>query len=103
MAHQHREEEGFDKSLPCHVVVDGVPVVDSATVPKLRKVLQKTFSKNASIVDFEMPVGKDGSSQGYVSPCAISRPSKLVHISKRLTRLFLPPNQLLLRRMQLHW
>lgn len=67
MAHQHKDDDGFDKTFPNYVVVDGVPAgVPAAKASKLRTVLGKTFSKVAKIKDLEIPTAADGSTLGCV-------------------------------------
>lgn len=90
MAHQHRDEDGFDKTFPNYVVVDGVPAgVPAAKVTKLRTVLGKTFSKAANVKDIEIPNAADGTTLGY----ARYHPSNLlpVRICLPLTYLIVSP------------
>jgi len=69
MAHQHRDEEGFDESFPTHVVVDGIPVgVPASKVSKLRTAIGKAFVKHSGVSpkEIELPCNADGTTQGYV-------------------------------------
>lgn len=98
MAHQHRDEDGFDKTFPNYVVVDGVPAgVPAAKVTKLRTVLGKTFSKAANVKDIEIPNAADGTTLGYAryhllkfATCPYRLP---------LTYLIVSPPQICLRRV----
>ena len=67
----------MDTSMKHAIVVDGLPVVETAKRDKLLNVVRKFFSQVGTIIDngLEMPSDASGKSMG----CARSNPAQIVH------------------------
>jgi len=62
MKQRPRESDGVDSVI----VVDGVPVVGSDRVEKLKNVIRKTFGKFGKLVNEHYPTDDDGKTKGYI-------------------------------------
>jgi len=62
MAQKPRESDGVDSVI----VVDGVPVVGSDRLDKLKNVIRKTFGKCGNLVNEHYPLDDQGKTKGYI-------------------------------------
>jgi len=62
MRQKPRESDGVDSVI----VVDGVPVVGTDRVEKLKNVIRKTFGKFGKLVNEHYPTDDDGKTKGYI-------------------------------------
>ena len=62
MQQRPKESDGVDSVI----VVDGIPVVGSERVEKLKSVIRKVFSKLGNVVNEHYPLDDDNKTKGYV-------------------------------------
>ena len=61
MRQKPRESDGVDSVI----VVDGVPVVGTDRLDKLKNVIRKTFGKFGNLVNEHYPLDDEGKTKGY--------------------------------------